>query len=207
MLENLKDELIEYGHLCGVKNFTPGISGNLSARIEDKIVITTTGSANEFLTREDFAVIDFNGNVIESSKKPSSEKMLHVQFYNMRSDVKYIFHVHSPYLTSFASANIEPDKDVLAEIVYCFGKIPVAPYSLPGSDDLVSKTSVYFKDYDVVLMANHGVIVGGKEAKETFLKLDLCENYAKTLLGAKILGGAKILSESEVEKIYRLKQQ
>ena len=70
-------------------------------------------------------------------KNPSSEKMLHIKFYQMRPDINYIFHVHSPYLTAFASAGKSLDQPVLAEIVYCFGKIPLAEYALPGSKDLV----------------------------------------------------------------------
>ena len=56
-------------------------------------------------------------------------------------------------------------------------------------------------------MANHGVIIAGKDIKDAFYKLDLCENYAKTVIGAKLLGGAKILPEEEVEKIYSLRQK
>ncbi len=205
MLEKLKQELIEYGKLAGIKNFTPGFSGNLSARCDDKIVITATGTANGYLKEEDFAVIDFGGNVIEGCKKPSSEKMLHVKFYQDRPDINYIFHVHSPYLTAFAAAGKEMNEDVLAEIVYCFGKIPLAKYAIPGSQDLVDNTSVYFKDYDVVLMENHGVIIGDKDIQQAYLKLELCEAYAKTVICAKLLGGVKILPEEEVQKIYSLR--
>lgn len=205
MLDTLKKELIEYGRLAGVKDFTPGISGNLSARYNSNILITATGTANGYLDTDDFTVIDFEGNQIEGQKKASSEKMLHLAFYQKRPDVNYVFHVHSPYLTAFASAGIELNQDVSAEIIYCFGKIPLAEYALPGSNDLVNKTSIFFKDYDVVLMANHGVIVGGNTAKQTFLKLELCEAYAKTLLCAKLLGGAKILPAEEVKKIYSLR--
>lgn len=205
MLEKLKQELIEYGKLAGVKNFTPGFSGNLSARCDDKIVITATGTANGYLKEDDFAIIDFSGNVVEGIKKPSSEKMLHVKFYQDRPDINYILHVHSPYLTAFAAAGKEMNEDVLAEIVYCFGKIPLAKYALPGSKDLVDNTSVYFKDYDVVLMENHGVIVGDKDIQQAYLKLELCEAYAKTVICAKLLGGVKILPEEEVQKIYSLR--
>lgn len=205
MLEKIKQELIEYGKLAGVKNFTPGFSGNLSARCGDKIVITTTGTANGYLKEDDFAIIDFAGNVVEGVKRPSSEKMLHVKFYQDRPDINYILHVHSPYLTAFAAAGKEMNEDVLAEIVYCFGKIPLAKYALPGSKDLVDNTSVYFKDYDVVLMENHGVIVGDKDIQQAYLKLELCEAYAKTVICAKLLGGVKILPEEEVQKIYSLR--
>lgn len=207
MLNELKSKLIEYGKLAGVKGFTPGFSGNLSARCGDKIIITATGTANGYLKEDDFAVIDFEGNVVEGSKRPSSEKMLHVKFYELRPEINYIFHVHSPYLTSFAASGMEMNENVLAEIVYCFGKIPLAKYALPGSAELVENTSLYFKDYDVVLMANHGVIVGDRDLEQAYLKLELCEAYAKTLVCSKILGGAKILPEEEVEKIYSLRNK
>ena len=133
--------------------------------------------------------------------------MLHVKFYELRPEINYIFHVHSPYLTSFAASGMEMNENVLAEIVYCFGKIPLAKYALPGSVDLVENTSLYFKDYDVVLMENHGVIVGDRDVEQAYLKLELCEAYAKTLICSKILGGAKILPEIEVEKIYSLRNK
>lgn len=205
MIETIKKELIEYGKLAGVKNFTPGFSGNLSARCDDKILITATGTANAYLAEDDFALIDFEGNKIEGEKKPSSEKMLHVEFYRQREDINYIFHVHSPYLTAFSAAGKPMDEHILAEIVYCFDYIPLADYALPGSKELVEKTSKFFKDFDVVLMANHGVIVGGKDVKDTYLKLELCEAYAQTVLFSKLLGGAKMLPSEEVKKIYSLR--
>lgn len=204
-LNNLKQELIEYGHLCGVKNFTPGVSGNISARFEDKILITTSGSANGYLTEDDFVLIDFDGNVVERNKKASSEKMLHVEFYKMRNDVNYIFHVHSPYLSSFAAANIALDEPVMAENVFYFGQIPLAKYGLPSSRDLVEKTSQYFDRYNAVLMANHGFIVGDKTAKDAYLKLELAESYAQVVINTKILGKTVLLNKKQVEEIYSLK--
>lgn len=206
MFEDKKNELIEYGRMAGDKNYTPGISGNLSARCGDMVVITSSGVANGYLTENDFAVVDFDGNAIEG-EKPSSERMLHIEFYKKRSEMNYVMHVHSPYLTAFASAGIALDDKISPEIIYCFEKIPLAEYSIPGSKELVEKTSKYFENYDVVLMANHGVIIAGKDIKDAFYKLDLCENYAKTVICAKLLGGAKILPEEEVEKIYLLRQK
>ena len=50
MIDVVKNELIEYGKLAGVKNFTPGFSGNLSARCGNEILITATGTANGYLS-------------------------------------------------------------------------------------------------------------------------------------------------------------
>lgn len=204
-LEELKKELIEYGKLAGVKNFTPGYSGNFSARYEDKILITSSGSANGYLSEDELVLMDFDGNVVEGNKKASSEKMLHVEFYKQRPDVNYIIHVHSPYLSSFACCRIPLDEPVMAENVFYFGQIPLADYGLPGSMSLVEKTAKYFKDYNAVLMANHGFIVGDKTIKDAFLKLELAESYAQVVVNTKILGGAVSFTDKEVDEINSLK--
>ncbi len=205
MMNNIKKELIKYGKLAGEKNLTPGVSGNFSARYGDKIIITVSGSANGYLTEDDFVIIDFNGNVVEGAKKPSSEKMLHVEFYKIRPDINYILHVHSPYLSTFASCRKALDEPIMAENVFYFGGIPLAEYALPSSKELVDKTSVYFKDYDAVLMANHGFIVGASSLKDAYLKLELAESYAQVVINTKVLGGAVLLNSKQVEEINMLR--
>ncbi len=204
MFEEIKNEIIKYGKLSGGKNYTPGISGNISVRTENNVVITSSGSANGMLAGDDFSVIDFEGNIIEGAK-PSSEKFLHLEYYRQREDINAILHFHSPCLTAFAASALALDAPILPEIVFCFGNIPLAKYALPGSKDLVAETAKYFKTHDVILMQNHGVIAGGKDLKDAYLKLELCEEYARTMIFSKILGGAKILSDEDVEKINSLK--
>lgn len=206
-VKELKEEIIKYGKLAEEKNLTPGVSGNMSARCGDKILITSSGSANGYLSEDDFVLIDFDGNVIEGKKKPSSEKLLHCAFYKMRSDVDYIIHMHSPYLSSFASAGVALDEPIMAENVFYFGKIPLAEYGLPSSTDLVNKTAKFFDEYDAVLMANHGFIVGDKTIHDAFLKLTLAESYAQVVLNTRILGGAKVLTEQQVKEIYKLRKK
>ena len=205
-LEKLKKELIEYGKLAGVKNFTPGYSGNFSARYEDKILITTSGSSNGYLSEDELVLIDFNGKSLEEGKKPSSEKMLHVEFYKQRPDVNYIIHVHPVFLSSFACCKIALDEPIMAENVFYFGQIPLAEYGLPGSMDLVEKTAKYFKDYDAVLMTNHGFVVGDKTIKDAYLKLELAESYAQVVFNTKMMGGAVLFNQEQVDEINSLKK-
>ena len=205
-LDKLKKELIEYGKLAGVKNFTPGYSGNFSARYEDKILITTSGSSNGYLSEDELVLIDFNGKSLEEGKKPSSEKMLHVEFYKQRPDVNYIIHVHPVFLSSFACCKIALDEPIMAENVFYFGQIPLAEYGLPGSMDLVEKTAKYFKDYDAVLMANHGFVVGDKTIKDAYLKLELAESYAQVVFNTKMMGGAVLFNQEQVDEINSLKK-
>ncbi len=204
-MNRIKNKILDYGKLIGEKNLSPGISGNLSVRLKDKIIITTSGSAVERLTKKELVAIDFEGNSLEKGKKPSSEKLMHIQIYNKRPDINAIMHVHSPYLSAFAAARRALDEAFMAEIVYYFGKIPVADYKLPSSVELAQETAKYFDNYNAVLMANHGFVVADKDLHATFEKLELAEVYAQTVINAQILGGAVKLSEEEVKAIEALK--
>ena len=54
-------------------------------------------------------------------------------------------------------------------------------------------------------MANHGFIVGDKTIKDAFLKLELAESYAQVVVNTKILGGAVLFTNKEVDEINSLK--
>ena len=204
---NLIKQICDVGRECGIKNFTPGYSGNISARFEDGMLITVSGSANGYLTKDDIVYTGFDGVSKEEGKKPSSEKFLHSAIYQMREDIDFIIHVHPPYLSSFASSNRDLMSPVMAENVFYFGGIPLAEYALPSSMELVNNTVKYFNMYDAVLMANHGFVIGSKTLKDAYLKLELAESYAQVVLNTETLGGANILSEEQTKAILDLRKK
>lgn len=199
------EKIIEYGKKCGEKNYTPGYSGNISARHENGMLITTSGSSNGYLTEKDVVFTDFEGKSLEEGKKPSSEKFLHIEIYKKRPEINYIIHVHAPYLSSFASAGKDLMAPIMAENVFYFGGIPLADYALPSTMQLVENTVKYFDKYDAVLMANHGFVVASKTIEDAYMKLELAESYAQVVLNTYILGGAKILTENEADEILKLR--
>lgn len=203
----LTKKIINYGKLCGEKNFTPGYSGNISARYQKGMLITTSGSSNGYLKKEQIVYTDFKGNSLDKGKKPSSEKYLHIEIYKQRPDINYIIHVHAPYLSSFASAGKDLMAPIMAENVFYFGGIPLAEYALPSTRELVDNTIKFFNKYDAVLMANHGFIVGAKTIEDAYLKLELAESYAQVVLNTEILGGANYLSEEDANKILELRKK
>lgn len=205
-LNDIKNEIIKYGDIIDSKGFSPGTSGNISVRYDDKIVITASGTSNGNLCYEDLSVIDFNGEIVEGVKKASSEKLLHIEFYKKRPDIKAIIHVHPTFLSSFAAVRKGLEEPVMAENVYYFGKIPLAEYALPSSTKLVNNTAKYFDNYNAVLMANHGFIVGDIDLEQAYLKLELAESYAQIVFNATLLGGPVLLTSNEVEEIEKLKQ-
>ena len=205
MLSKEVKKIIEYGKLCGEKNYTPGYSGNISARYKDGMLITTSGSSNGYLSENEIVYTDFEGKSLEDGKKPSSEKFLHIEIYKKRPDISYIIHVHAPYLSSFASAGKDLMAPIMAENVFYFGGIPLADYALPSTMELVENTVKFFDKFDAVLMANHGFVVASKTIEDAYMKLELAESYAQVVLNTYLLGGAKLLSNSQADEILALR--
>ena len=203
----LTEVIIQYGKLCGLKGYTPGATGNISARYKSGMLITSSGSSNAFLKKEHIVFTDFDGNSLECGKKPSSEKFLHIEIYKLRPEVNFIIHVHSPYLSSFASAGKDLMAPVMAENVFYFGGIPLAKYALPSSKELVDNTAPLFDKYDAVLMENHGVVIAARTMQEAYSKLEMAEVYAHVVLNTYILGGAKCLTPEEEAEILNLKNK
>jgi len=203
--EELISKIIKYGKICGEKNYTPGYSGNISARYEDGMLITVSGSANGYLKESDIVYTGFDGVSKEDGKKPSSEKFLHIEIYKKRPDINFIIHVHAPYLSSFACSGKDLLAPVMAENVFYFGGIPLAKYALPSSMELVYNTAKYFVEYDAVLMENHGFVIGSKTMEDAYYKLELAESYAQVVLNTYILGGAKLLDKNQTQAILKLR--
>ena len=130
---------------------------------------------------------------------------MHIAIYQKRPEFNYIIHVHSPYLSSFASAGLDLTEPVMAENIYYFGGIPLAEYALPSTHELVDKTIKYFDKYDAVLMANHGFIVGSKTMEDAYYKLELAEAYAQVVATTKAIGGAKPLTKEQEEEVFKLR--
>lgn len=203
--KKLENKIIKYGQLCGEKNYTPGYSGNISARYKTGMLITTSGSCNGYLSNKEIVYTDFNGNSLEKGKKPSSEKFLHIGIYKKRPEINYIIHVHAPFLSSFASAGKDLMEPIMAENIFYFGGIPLAEYALPSTMKLVDNTVKFFDKYDAVLMANHGFVIASKTMEDAYMKLELAESYAQVVLNTYYIGGAKILSENEAKEILNLR--
>ena len=201
----LEKQIIKYGKMCGDKNYTPGYSGNISARYKDGMLITTSGSSNGYLEKKHIVETDFEGKSLEKGKKPSSEKFLHIEIYKKRPEINYIIHVHAPYLSCFASAGKDLMEPIMAENVFYCGGIPLADYALPSTMQLVENTVQFFDKYDAVLMANHGFVVASKTIEDAYMKLELAESYAQVVLNTYILGGPKPLTEAETQDILALR--
>ena len=199
-----REKIIEIGKRLYDRRLTFGTSGNISIRHNAKeSVITGTGTRLGCLLQDDVVLISSEGDDIDG--KGSSEKYLHTAIYSLREDVGAIIHVHSLALTAFSCARKAINQNIHPENILVFDDIPLAPYGMPSSRELVENTVNFFENRDVVLMANHGVVACGKDLDEAFTKIEMAEANAQLIINAQILGGGVSLNKNEVEDLIRLK--
>ena len=201
----MKEEFIRFAKKIYDSGLSPATSGNMSCLYEDKILITTSGSAFCDLSQNEIVEMDFRGISLEENKKPSCEKFMHIKIYQNRPDIKAIIHSHSPAITAFAVSGFNINEDVIMpEFTLSFGKIPTSKYFMPSTMELANDVSELFKNNNAVLMRNHGVIVGAKSLKEAFYSLEAIQAYCKTYLYSKVLGKIKTLSKKQIQDLNNL---
>ena len=200
----IKKLIIKYGKKLGEKNMSPASSGNISVRIGENTLISASGTCLWDLTENDIVLTDLDANVLEGDKKPSSEKNLHNAIYKLRSDINAIIHCHCPVITAFAVAHQEIKKPILPDFALFYDEIPLVPYYCPSSIELAEAVGKYFEKYNVVLLKNHGVVLGADTLQNAFYQLEMIRAYCETYFGAEVLGGARALSKKSVSEIKKL---
>ncbi len=197
-----------------------GSEGNISVRLSDgSLLATPAGADKASLDPADLVRLYANGtlhhgvtpsdaacNMEEGAleARASSEVRMHVRAYARRPDVEAVVHAHPPAATAFATAGRALPSDVLPELIVNVGPIALVPYARPGTEALPDAMEPWLAEHQVFLLANHGVTALGRTLSEALARMESCEQAARILLGAHLLGGAQPLSLSEVDELRRL---
>ncbi|MEE3235204.1 MAG: class II aldolase/adducin family protein [Candidatus Latescibacterota bacterium] len=205
---SLKKDICEVGKRVYDRGYVAANDGNISVRLDnDRILCTPTGVSKGYLTEEMLAVCDLEGKQISGSVPISSEIRMHLEIYKLRDDISSVVHAHPPTATGFAVAGIELTKCVLPEVIVSLGGIPLAEYGTPGGVDIVEPMKPLLKEYDAILMANHGVVTLGTHVMDAHFKMETVEHFAKIALVATQLGSVNTLSNQHVDELIELRNR
>ena len=193
------DQLVQIMDRIYQNGLTTTSGGNLSI-LDDNgdIWITPSGIDKGTLTRSDINCIKREGAVL-GPHKPSVELPFHKSVYRKRPDINAVLHAHSPSLVAFSVARVLPDINLVANARRTLETITMADYAVPGSETLGNNISLKFEQgYNVVVMENHGVVIGAGNLFEAYEKFETLESLARLEINARKLGAAKPLREAEV---------
>ncbi|MPY91274.1 MAG: class II aldolase/adducin family protein [Luteitalea sp.] len=204
--EQIRAEIVEIGHRLWTRGYVASNDGNISVRVDEQRIVTTPkGVSKGFMAPDMMVVTDLTGKKIAGEREPSSELLMHLAVYELRSDVRAVVHAHPPKATGFAVAGIPLDRAVLAEVITTLGSVPIAEYGTPSTRELPDAVRKYIRAHDALLLANHGALTVGPEASNAYYKMETVEHFAHISLVARLLGREHVLSRDEVRRLEGLR--
>src|SRR5271165_5573494 len=201
-------EMVLFGQMLHQRGYVAATDGNLSARLDDeRIMVTPTCMSKSMLRVSDMVVVDMEGRQLAGKRNVSSEIAMHLLIYRLRADVNGIVHSHPPTATGFAAAGLALNQPLVCEVVMGLGSIPLARYGTPGTPELTASLVPYVRDYDAILMANHGVVTYGEDVQHAYMRMETVEHFAKIALVTRQLGSQRLLDGPQLAKLVEARRR
>jgi ribulose-5-phosphate 4-epimerase/fuculose-1-phosphate aldolase len=180
-----REGLVRWGKSLFDRGLTPGSSGNLSVRLADGYLFTPTNSCLGFLDPDRLSKLDMAGQHV-GGDPPTKELPLHFAFYESRPSARAVVHLHSTHATALSClADTDPNDaipPITPYVVMRVGKVPVVPYTRPGSADVAPLISAKAPDHPAILLGNHGPVVAGASLESAVFVMEELEETARLVL-------------------------
>ena len=126
-LQKLREEVLEANLELVRRGLVLYTFGNASgiAREEGLVVIKPSGVAYDTMKPKDLVVVDFYGNIVEGTLRPSSDLPTHLILYSAFPSLGGVAHTHSRAATSWAQAGREIPCFGTTHADYFHGCVPV----------------------------------------------------------------------------------
>ncbi|HTN48263.1 MAG TPA: 3-oxo-tetronate 4-phosphate decarboxylase [Burkholderiaceae bacterium] len=197
----LRELLVARGRSLYDRGYAHGSSGNLSARIDDGVLITPTGSSLGRLDPASISKIDESGRHV-AGEPPSKEAFLHLAMYSERPSTRAIVHLHCTCAVAVSCMVHADHRNVMPALtayhVMRVGKVPLVPYFAPGDRALAEAVRAVSAKHRAVLLANHGPVVAGRSVDEAVESAEELEATAKLML---LLDGKAVAPLSEQQML------
>ncbi|CEJ15104.1 L-fuculose phosphate aldolase [bacterium YEK0313] len=177
--------LVRWGRSLFERGLTPGSSGNISVRLADGYLVTPTNSCLGFLDAGRLSRLDAGGRHV-AGDAPTKELPLHFAFYEARPAARAVVHLHATHATALSClADVDPADaipPITPYVVMRVGRVPVVPYTRPGSADVAPLIRAKAPDHPAILLANHGPVVAGASLDAAVFAMEELEETARLVL-------------------------
>jgi L-fuculose-phosphate aldolase len=156
------------------------------------------------LKPEDLAMVDLQGKQIQGELSLSIETPMHTTIYRTRDEVQGIVHSHAPTATAFGVAGIEIIPVLIEMFLYIPKGVPLVPFEFPGTQELAEAVEKKIKDFDAVILENHGIVTVGPSIEDACNLNIIVEECAKTQFIATMLAGPDAITMEKIKEKFKL---
>ena len=173
---NIRERVLEAVRGLAASGLGSNIGGHVSIRVpgERLFYINAFDKTFEEMTLEDIALLDFDGNVLESDTLVSKGLTFHHGIYKQREDVGAIVHTHGFWITA-QSALGRPVRSLHNLTTYFYGRTCISP-----SDDFAAIGPALGQEDIAIIIPWHGAITVGRDISQA-AALHVTLDYAARL--------------------------
>ena len=203
-----KQQILDIGRRMYERRYVAANDGNISIRTGgDRVWITPAGVSKGFMAEESLVCVDLAGSVLEGSVKPSSETAMHLRLYLENPGIRAVVHAHPVLATAFAIARIPLNVALMTESVIGLGVVPVTEYATTGTPQVADSVAPFCKDYNAVLLANHGALTWGTDALQAYYRMETLECCASIMKELGYLNRpAQPLDRAQVRELLEIRE-
>jgi len=200
----LREEIVRVMVAMDARGLNRGASGNVSARLDDAMLITPTGVPPADLDPSQIVRIGVDGGWPAEGLQPSSEWRMHAGILRGRPDVNAVVHCHSRHATILACAGRDIPSMHYMVAMAGGSSVPLAPYATFGSMALAEAVVEALAGRNATLMANHGQIAVAASLSRALAIAEEVEEQAAVYWGTLAIGGPKLLDAEEMTRVIEL---
>ncbi|OIK04715.1 fuculose phosphate aldolase [Streptomyces monashensis] len=197
-LERTWTELVATARRTVTDGLVVGTSGNVSARVGDRVLVTPSGVPYDRLTSDDLTCVDLTGRQVLGTLVPTSELPLHLAVYRT-TDARAIVHTHAVHAT--AVSTLVPELPPVHYMTGALGgPVRVAPYATYGTDELAGNMLRALTDRSGCLLQNHGTVTYGATLDQAYDRTAQLEWMCRLWLTASSVPGLtpSLLTEAQL---------
>lgn len=180
---------------------TPGRTGNISVRRDDRFAVTPTGVAYDAFDIDDVPVVDLEGEQVAGEMLPSSEVPMHRHIYRGHdADPGAIVHTHSDWSTTMAV--LRRELPPIHYMIVAVGKrVPVAKFAPYGTEELAANVvgAMAEAEASATFIENHGLVVVAEDLKTALEHTTHVESLSRLYLQASAVGEPVELDDEALE--------
>lgn len=200
----IRQQIIDTALTLAERGLSPGLSGNVSARCANGLLITPSAMDYAALLPEDIVWVKPDGSVPEGQRKPSSETPFHRAILEAFPDAGAVVHCHSPKATALACLRKPIPAFHYMVSVAGGDDIRVADYFMPSTEKLAAATLAALDGRTACLLANHGQVAFGPSLLDALELACEVENLAAMYLDALAAGEPHVLSPEEMADVHEM---
>jgi L-fuculose-phosphate aldolase len=208
--QSLREQVAWACRILALEGYVDLTLGHVSARLPDEqtVLIKRKGVALDEVAPEDVVPLDVDADQADVGPEMHLEAVLHTEIYKLRPDVGAVVHGHPPFSTAIGATEAQIELLTHDAVLFADGvSVFEETADLITAPEQGRAVAQALGPRRAVLLANHGVVVVGKDVPWAVLAAITLERAVRIQSIARSLGPLRSISAAAAQRLHSSKYQ